>query len=382
MNPTTHKLRMLSAFNSRNAPLLLMATVLIFSSFVWFSGGRAEASPTTTTTTTKIPAGTVLNIGDQEQLLENELEDSGALKGVPYKVNFVEFDSGPLVDAGFAAHQIDLGFMGDLPASLAVQSGLPVKAAAALLPIGAAEFLLAKPGITSIAQLKGQTVAYTTGTAEQAFALRALATAGLTQHDVTQVNVSLDQLGTVLQSGAAVASVVSIEQKVEYEQANPGAVVLATQKTVKPASYDYMLATTAALKNKAKSAAIDDFIVRLIKAENWVKSHESTYVTDYYVNLDHLTPAVAQLILKAGGTDEYVPLNGNEENAAECGRPSRQRRRDLQGLQRRSALRQLRLCPVQRDREGESAAWLSDRSIHVVREFQATPCCSPCQSTR
>lgn len=315
MNPTTHKLRMLSAFNSRNAPLLLMATVLIFSSFVWFSGGRAEASPTTTTTTTKIPAGTVLNIGDQEQLLENELEDSGALKGVPYKVNFVEFDSGPLVDAGFAAHQIDLGFMGDLPASLAVQSGLPVKAAAALLPIGAAEFLLAKPGITSIAQLKGQTVAYTTGTAEQAFALRALATAGLTQHDVTQVNVSLDQLGTVLQSGAAVASVVSIEQKVEYEQANPGAVVLATQKTVKPASYDYMLATTAALKNKAKSAAIDDFIVRLIKAENWVKSHESTYVTDYYVNLDHLTPVVAQLILKAGGTDEYVPLNGNEENA-------------------------------------------------------------------
>ena len=352
-----------------------MATVLIFSSFVWFSGGRAEASPTTTTTTTKIPAGTVLNIGDQEQLLENELEDSGALKGVPYKVNFVEFDSGPLVDAGFAAHQIDLGFMGDLPASLAVQSGLPVKAAAALLPIGAAEFLLAKPGITSIAQLKGQTVAYTTGTAEQAFALRALATAGLTQHDVTQVNVSLDQLGTVLQSGAAVASVVSIEQKVEYEQANPGAVVLATQKTVKPASYDYMLATTAALKNKAKSAAIDDFIVRLIKAENWVKSHESTYVTDYYVNLP---------VDPEGRWHRRVrpPQWQRRERAAECGRPSRQRRRDLQGLQRRSALRQLRLCPVQRDREGESAAWLSDRSIHVVREFQATPCCSPCQSTR
>jgi len=42
-------------------------------------------------------------------------------------------------------------------------------------------------GITSISQLKGQTVAYTTGTAEQAFALRALATAGLTQKDVTQV---------------------------------------------------------------------------------------------------------------------------------------------------------------------------------------------------
>ena len=31
------------------------------------------------------------------------------LKGASYKVNFVEFDSGPLVDAGFAAHRIDVG---------------------------------------------------------------------------------------------------------------------------------------------------------------------------------------------------------------------------------------------------------------------------------
>jgi sulfonate transport system substrate-binding protein len=292
----------------------LVAAALIVSSIVALGGSRAVASPTTTTTF-KFPSGTVLNVGDQEQFLETALQDSGALKGAHYKVNFVEFDSGPLVNAGFAAHQIDVGFMGDLPAALAVQSGLPVKAVVAMLPIGASEFLLAKPGITSISQLKGQTVAYTTGTAEQAFALRALATAGLTQKDVTQVNVALDQLGTVLQTGAAVASVVSVEQKVEYEQANPGAVILATQETVKPASYDYMLATTAALGNKAKAAAIDDFTARLIKAENWVKTHESTYVNDYYVNLFHLTTTEAQLILSAGGTYKYVDINGSEENA-------------------------------------------------------------------
>jgi sulfonate transport system substrate-binding protein len=291
----------------------LLAAALIAAPITWL-GGRADAS-STKTTGNKIPSGTVLNIGDQEQFLQSALEDSGALKGVPYKVNFVEFGSGPLVNAGFAAHQIDLGFMGDLPAALAVQSGLPVKAVAAFLPIGASEFLLAKPGITSISQLKGQTVGFTTGTAEQAFALRALASAGLSQKDVTQVNVALDQLGTVLQSGAAVASVVSVEQKVEYEQTNPGAVVLATQQTVKPASYDYILATTTALANKAKLAALSDFTVRLIKAENWVKTHESTYVNDYYVNLLHLSTTDARLILAAGGTDKYVALNGSETNA-------------------------------------------------------------------
>jgi sulfonate transport system substrate-binding protein len=314
MTTKTQANKAVSNLSSRRILGSLAAAALVGSSIVGLGGVAAHASPTTTTTF-KIPAGTVLNVGDQEQYLESALEDSGALKGAHYKVNFVEFDSGPLVNAGFAAHQIDIGFMGDLPAALAVQSGLPVKAVVAMSPIGASEFLLAKPGITSISQLKGQTVAYTTGTAEQAFALRALASAGLTQNDVTQVNVALAQLGTVLQTGAAVASVVSVEQKVEYEQSNPGAVVLATQQTVKPASYDYMLATTAALANKAKSAAISDFTVRLIKAENWVKKHQSTYVNDYYVNLFHLTTAEAQLILKAGGTYKYVALNGSEINA-------------------------------------------------------------------
>ena len=153
--------------------------------------------------------------------METLFQYSGVGKSAPFKINFVEFDSGPLVNAGFAAKQIDVGDMGDLPASLAVQSGLPVKAVAVDLPIGASEYFLAKPGITKISQLRGKPVAYTTGTAEQAFALRALATAGLTQKDVQQVNVSLQQLGTALESGSADASVVSVEQKVDYQEAAP-----------------------------------------------------------------------------------------------------------------------------------------------------------------
>jgi sulfonate transport system substrate-binding protein len=258
---------------------------------------------------------TVINFGDQEQEFETLLNASGALDGAPYKVNFVEFDSGPLVDAGFAAHRIDIGEMGDLPASLAIKSGLPVNVVAVSEPIGASEYLLAKAGITSIAQLRGKPVAYTTGTAEQAFALRALAQANLTQKDVQQVNVSLLELGTVLDSGAADASVVSVEQKVDYQQDHPGAVVLATQDTVTPASYDYLLGTTAALQDPAKLAAITDLSKRIVKAENWEKTHQSEWVTDYYVDVEHQTPAVAKLILAAGGTTNYVPINATIQAA-------------------------------------------------------------------
>lgn len=292
---------------------LALATAL---AAIALTGGLAACSSNAATaTTTSSGSETVINFGDQQQQLETLLTASGALKGAPYKVNFVEFDSGPLVDAGFAARQIDVGSMGDLPASLAVHSGLPVVAVMTDLPVGASEYLLAEPGITSIAQLRGKPVAYTTGTAEQAFALRALKSAGLTQADVHQVNVSLEQLGTALQSGAAVASVVSVEQKVDYEIDHPGAKVLASVTTVDPPSYGYLLATKTALADPAKLTAIDDLTKRVVEAENWLKTHESQFVTDYYVNVEHQTPAVAKLILAAGGTSNYVPITSAVQTA-------------------------------------------------------------------
>jgi sulfonate transport system substrate-binding protein len=279
------------------------------------AGGLAACSAGATATTTSATSGVVINLGDQEQDLQTLLTASGALKGADYTVNFDEFDSGPLVDAGFAAHKIDVGFMGDLPASLAVKSGLPVVAIAVTEPVGADEYLLAQPGITSIAQLKGKPVAYTTGTAEEAFALRALKTAGLNNATVHQVNVTLDQLGTVLQSGSAVASVVSAEQMADYDADHPGSKVLATDVSVQPPSYDYTLATKAALANPAKAKAIADLTRRLIEASNWQRAHESQWVTDYYVDVEHQTPAIAKVILAAGGTEIYVPLTSAVRSA-------------------------------------------------------------------
>jgi len=291
---------------------LALAGALVLLATACSSGGSTASDPPAQGDS----ASTVtINFGDQQQELETLLTDSGVLNGASYKVSFVEFGSGPLVDAGFAAHRIDVGEMGDLPASLAVKSGLPVTAIAVSLPIGASEYLLARPGVTAISQLRGKPVAYTTGTAEQAFALRALHSAGLTQKDVQQVNVTLQELGTALDSGAAYASVVSVEQKVDYEQIHPNAVVLATESTVSPPSYGYLLGDNAALADPAKLAAIDDLLKRVVEAENWAKSHQAQWVTDYYVDVEHQTPAVAKIILAAGGTENYVPISSAVRSA-------------------------------------------------------------------
>jgi len=109
--------------------------------------------------------------------------------------------------------------------------------------------------------------------------------------------------------------VVSVEQKIDYQQTHPGAKVLASVDTVTPPSYGYLLGTTAALASPAKLAAISDLTKRLIRAENWEKAHQSQWVTDYYVDVEHQTPAAAKLILAAGGTDNYVPITAGVQSA-------------------------------------------------------------------
>ena len=265
------------------------------------SSGSVSVARTNKASSAKLLSGITLRVGDQDQELQTLFSGVPSLTNVPYHVQFEEFASGPLVDAAFASHQIDVGTMGDTPAAATVSSHLPVKAVAVAKWDGPVLVLLARPGIHTLAQLKGKKVAYTTGTAEQAFALRGLAEANLKQDQVDQINVSLQDYGTVLETGAADASTVAEPDEIEYKQTHPGATVLAGTNTVTPAVYDYVLASTQALASSTTSAATFDFVHRLILAKNWVKSHPSQWVQEYYVDVEHETPTVAKELLHSSG---------------------------------------------------------------------------------
>lgn len=260
-----------------------------------------------------VPSGTVLNVGDQQQEYETLFKVSGVGAELPFKVNFVQFADGPLVNAGFAAGRLDVGQEGNLPAALSVSDKLPVRAIAMFTSVGSdpSEYLLAKPGIRSIADLRGKPVAYTTGTQEQAFALQALAQAGLSQSDVQQVNVPLEELFTVLESGSVDASVVGTNDELIYRQTHPKAVALATNLTVKPQIYLYWVATTSALANPAKKAAIEDFVTGLVLASNWAYKNKKAWATDYEVDVEHETPAQAKLGLNSNVDERYEPYTSS-----------------------------------------------------------------------
>jgi sulfonate transport system substrate-binding protein len=297
------------------ARLAFPLAVAVFLGVCGAGTGSSSASPVgrigrTASSAAKIPKGLTLRIGDQQQDLQTLLQVSGVLKGAPYQVQFEQFASGPLVDAAFAAHDIDLGTMGDTPAAATVAGHLGVKAVAVAKWDGPVLVLLARPGIRTVAQLKGKKVAYTTGTAQQAFALRALASAHLKQSQVSQVNVSLQELGTVLETGAADASTVAAPDEILYKKSHPGATVLAGTNTVTPAVYDYVLASSSTLSSPGTAAAANDFVHRLIEAQNWVKTHASQWVQDYYVTVEHESPSIANELLKSSGEVTYVPITG------------------------------------------------------------------------
>jgi sulfonate transport system substrate-binding protein len=300
--PAEHPLRRVAA----------LLTLVVVTTAVAFAGTVASAA--SSDSTTKIPSGVKLAIGDQGKYLETFLTESGELDDLPYEVEFKSFLSGPLMAQGFNANEIDVGFLGDAPAANAAGAGIPVKALAVSESAGTTISLLAKPGITSVKQLKGKKVAFTTGTAQHAFALRALKKGGLGADDVEQVDVALQQLGTVLEAGEADASVVSAADKLRYLDAHPDAKELANNTNVEPASFSYVLAANSSLADKGKKAALLDLVQRLIDANKWRVANPDAYIQAYYVNVTHQDPKFAARI-NQGASLNYVPIEKNVTGA-------------------------------------------------------------------
>ncbi|MDH6108724.1 sulfonate transport system substrate-binding protein [Kitasatospora sp. MAP12-15] len=296
----------------RRAPLAAtLAALLPLLPLLAACGGSATADGAA-----KSPGRVTLRIGDQGKDFQTLLASSHALDGADYKVVFDQFNSGPLVNQAFAAGAIDLGVMGDTPAIYAAAAGLPVDVVAASHTVGAGYTLVARAGsgIHSLADLKGRKVAYSKGTANQGFLIQALATAKLKQSDITAVDVPLQNVGQVLESGTVDAATAAPQDLVNYDADHPGGVQLINGRQVS-SGYSFWLASRAALAKPAERAAAEDFIGRVIKATSWSTAHADAWIAAYYVGVDKQTPAAGTLIWQASGESRYAVLDGTVRSA-------------------------------------------------------------------
>jgi len=273
------------------------------------SSGAATSSGAVTLGSGTVDLSSVtLHFGDQNQLMKEVFASSGQLAGAKYKVTFDQFTDGPHMDAAFAAHRIDAGYMGDTPALFAnaAHAGVSVLATGIAGGNGGVYALLARPGsgIHSAADLKGKRVGFTRRTALEGWIIGVLKTQGLTEHDIKPVDLPILSLVSALSSGQLDAVVGVAPGSQTYLQSHPGAGITPPRVPV----YLVVLGSNASLRDASMEAALEDFVNRLTRAEAWVQGHATQFITDYYVNTLHVPPSIAQSLYSLNGNLRIVPV--------------------------------------------------------------------------
>jgi taurine transport system substrate-binding protein len=138
------------------------------------ASGAEKAPETITIGYQAIPNGDL--IVKNQKLLEKALPDT--------KIEWKQFDSGGSVNEAFAGGSLDFGLAGSSPVSRGISQGIEYRVPWIHDVIGKAEALAAKPGIASLADLKGKTVAAPLASTTHYSLLAALKDAGVAEQDV------------------------------------------------------------------------------------------------------------------------------------------------------------------------------------------------------
>jgi sulfonate transport system substrate-binding protein len=259
-----------------------------------------------------IPPGTVLRVGEQLKNLSTVLQLGHQNQNFPYQVQYSEFVGGPPMLQAFEGGSLDVGFIQSTPLIFAQAANQHVTAVAGWASAGSSYALVSAPGqhsIKSWAGLKGKRVAFQAGTALESALLEGLKTAGLSLHDITPVNLPTTQIAAALQGGSADAAIEVEPLLSAYLQNNPTAEVIAHPAAVTEKS-DFIVATSSALANKGVSAALGDYITRLIKAYQYLGLHPQGVIQTTYEGQYGLKPARAAYVSKLVGVSKFFPLPG------------------------------------------------------------------------
>lgn len=259
-----------------------------------------------------IPAGTVLRVGEQLKNLQTVLSLGGQDQHLPYQVQYSEFIGGPAMLQAFQGGSLDVGFIQSTPLIQAQAAGQTVTAIAGWASRGSSYALVSSPGAGTIkgwAGLKGKRVAFQEGTALESALLEGLHSAGLTLDDVTPVNVPATQVATALQGGSADAGIEVEPLLSAYLQGNPGATVIARPANLTERA-EFLVAAGSSLADRATSAAIADYIGRLVKAYAYLKAHPNLVTQTVYEQQYGLSPDRAAAVAKTVGPSAFFALPG------------------------------------------------------------------------
>jgi sulfonate transport system substrate-binding protein len=218
-----------------------------------------------------------LRVADQKGNMRAQLEAADALKGASFDIQWSEFPAAAPLAEALNAKAVDAGIIGDAPLLFALAAGAKVKAIAVDKsdPYGTAVLVGKDSVLHSTRDLKGKRIATGRGSIGHFIALKALDSAGLTSKDVEFRFLGPVDAKMALASG-------SVDAWATWEPYTALAEVVDKSRVLVSGrglwtGNSYLAATTDALANPVKKAALQDYINRLADAQRWSYSHVDSY---------------------------------------------------------------------------------------------------------
>lgn len=129
--------------------------------------------------------------------------DRGYLDDEGITVQLTEFQDGPTIIAAMESGSIDLGYIGQGAHKLCINGQATIFA---LSHISNGDALIGGPGITSVKDLKGKTVAYSSGSSSEDILVNSLNKEGMTMDDITAMDMDASAIVTAMLSGGVDAA--------------------------------------------------------------------------------------------------------------------------------------------------------------------------------
>lgn len=119
------------------------------------------------------------------------------------EVKLTEFQDGPNIISAMESGSIDIGYIGQGAHKLCIEGNATIFA---LSHISNGDAVIGGPGVTSIEDLAGKTVAYSSGTSSQDILETALSSAGMTMDDIQATDMAAENIPTAIISGSVDAA--------------------------------------------------------------------------------------------------------------------------------------------------------------------------------
>ncbi|WP_122434761.1 ABC transporter substrate-binding protein [Pseudomonas viridiflava] len=287
------------------------AAVLAFSALIGCGNdNRQVVSSNETVDWSKVK----LVLGDQAKGLRTVVEASKAFDGVPYQVEWANFQgAAPLFEA-LRAGAVDLAPAGDTPVLAAATGGAPLRIVAVRRSQARSIAILVPKDspIQTVADLKGRNVVISSarGSISQYLLIRALANAGVKETDVNIGFVMPTDALPAFNAGKIEAwATFGVYQAFAEEQ---GARVLLSGEGINT-GLTFITASDEVLTDPVRRQAINDVLKRLAKALDWARNNTDQYA-EVFARVNDIPLPVSRR-LQSWGIEALEPVEDRDVDA-------------------------------------------------------------------